>query len=1349
METIWLPHFYRGKLIDRGQILGDFRITAVTAGLELATAERYFQSAAYLGSHATIDMSDFREGYSVIPTMDQQWILIGQVRRSSITSRGHAYPDYHCALIPMDQATSIGFNFSQIFAKLAQQPSYIVPEVRTDLPFMEFEAADFSVDEAQNYLQFLGSDPLIPDNLPIFEMLTLLLEQRPLSIINAPPNQATRLGIAHCLMVLLPPVLRYLVSFATEVFAPEDCKALLKFIHPQAITTEKRTEITLDWPQGIVSQQIALHPYALFLSSQWRNGITSVIETVRDLTKGGMTSNVNDLISVVQKYTLRRKIVSKSASLSEIVRFINSRTLTDDESNLFIRYLCQEVITKQIEGYSSYIESIFMQEASLAKVITEEMLLLAESEHGLFCMKMILEWGKKTSSVHLLQKIISTVTQYLENTHDLATARGFANLLINTNVYAPHELVHRDTILLLQNFEDYFIFQVIIELILLHLQDNSLVNTLINDPVQVRKIENESLRNLMNYWNRSSAVNRDSRPPQFLLVEASRLFEGQLAKALIELGRITIEKELYYFLDATFWRELASAAMNGTASFKKSVMKVAQNSRYEFLPDGIAAMEWKNLLIALEEYDLPLRFLKGKEKVITNPSEQRRFSQLIRSSLRLHSIEGHEDEFFDCVNKYGFGANVLNAIQLVFFRAFPDYEKIRHLLADKYIHDRIDIDIDDIQLLVKSILLAQEDELYYKIQFKHEFDLALSKKRIKSQVRTLPPIPEKGELNKFGTIYSKEKLKTLPNKDALKLYKYLPSDSPYHNWLRGDLARRFLDDSANDFFRRVYTSQKTLFAFNIIFKELSPKDITLNLKNQLVYISAGEVDEIAQYLDKLYRLINEKRFRFTARINTLPEQLRWMSEEVYTFAEWRQSERNLETSSFFPTLDSTDAAYYYLDTPQWAQNVKETYLFLEKLANLYVNGADDWENALRDFGGSFVTKLKDSQQRSELLFYLHQLIGILEVGYPNFTRFFFDFRAKRTNRLAILHILNLVLDTTKVALGEDVKFEDRTGVSANEVGKKRLPIIVTGMFLITTCLIALLLALISDDDSEDSQTAVLMDVIELNSHSSLALFYAANAPQITNFPPNSDSNTFVIETRSEITHDQWTLGDWDGDNDKTPGVYRNGVFSYTNDDPKDGIKNWAEIQINQAGDLVVGHFDEIKNNDCVGVIVSSIANEKTAYAMYFTCDYENVQMPQLRIQQLNIPDFNFGVFSGEYNFAAGDWDGDGKDTIAVQSGQSIIFSNSATPSPSSDSINSPNSSAVFDQISRKIQNLAGPIDQAYLISGDLNNDGREDVGFFYPNQGLDICSVIESSSVMCVFQAIDEPQLTSLGVASR
>ncbi len=185
----------------------------------------------------------------------------------------------------------------------------------------------------------------------------------------------------------------------------------------------------------------------------------------------------------------------------------------------------------------------------------------------------------------------------------------------------------------------------------------------------------------------------------------------------------------------------------------------------------------------------------------------------------------------------------------------------------------------------------------------------------------------------------------------------------------------------------------------------------------------------------------------------------------------------------------------------------------------------------------------------------------------------------------------------------------------------------------------------------------------------------------------------------------WLMGDWDGDGQKSPGIYGNGPFFYTNLlESLEAGEDWLKlgVWIGPEGQPVAGHFRSDIANDCIGVVEEAASGTDIIYVLWYTCDF-STGAPVIEGQLVGkaLPKVNGLMDFGAPQFVVGDWDGDGIETIAFRQGRFFNYSN--TP-PTEDT-------AVFEE--RVVIGLPRQDGYGILVAGNWDDDGVDTIGLYY------------------------------------
>ena len=197
-------------------------------------------------------------------------------------------------------------------------------------------------------------------------------------------------------------------------------------------------------------------------------------------------------------------------------------------------------------------------------------------------------------------------------------------------------------------------------------------------------------------------------------------------------------------------------------------------------------------------------------------------------------------------------------------------------------------------------------------------------------------------------------------------------------------------------------------------------------------------------------------------------------------------------------------------------------------------------------------------------------------------------------------------------------------------------------------------------------------------------------------PPAAHYNTYT--SNAPVVGSSWVMGDWDGDGQKTPGVYKNGAFFYTNS--IGSSVSWTGVWLGWLQvSPVAGRFDSTVNHDCFGVVELDFTPSGFGFPLHYTCNLSAGSHP-ISGQWLGI------VLPGTdpYQFVVGDWNNDGLDSVAARRGVYISWGN----------VPPANGVASFPLA----QYIGAPhAGTGALVAGDWDNNQIDSFGLYYSSDG--------------------------------
>lgn len=200
-------------------------------------------------------------------------------------------------------------------------------------------------------------------------------------------------------------------------------------------------------------------------------------------------------------------------------------------------------------------------------------------------------------------------------------------------------------------------------------------------------------------------------------------------------------------------------------------------------------------------------------------------------------------------------------------------------------------------------------------------------------------------------------------------------------------------------------------------------------------------------------------------------------------------------------------------------------------------------------------------------------------------------------------------------------------------------------------------------------------------------------------PIPSNFDFYSAQPDMNATNGQWVMGDWNNDGQDTPGVLADGQFYWTNNLTNPPV--WDSVPFDTDGQVVVGRFKATPFNDCIGRVEMILVLRQPVFTLHYACNFSGNPTAEIFSQSLEgaIPemaDFNLG-------FAAGDFDGDGLDTLAAYDDHYVFYGN--TPITQN--------GGIMDLM----QSFGKPseTETPTFLSGDWDGDGIDSFGVFYPS----------------------------------
>jgi len=327
-----LVQFYWDKTWDGDKEASDFRVAAWSTGMQTNEASSW-QGLANLGSSQRKDLGKLTHGYS-LQEAKGSYLLIHS-RPGEKILRGYVYPTYRYLIIPSTVIHNLSGNLQPLFALLDKQPH---PEIfqrgGKELPSIELrDIHALTRDHEIAALEMLYKTLTNSDS--IMQLLTALITGKGVALVEAPTDPTWRWNFCQAIMLILPAMFRYTVTFATEVFESDNCSAQLKFLYDDPNVKRSSTDLTFSLKkQQITSIPLSPHPYAQWLAAYWTKGAFWLVEMLcSEVVTETLTQQTNKpmadaLTALADELVLQQKVDVGSittADLPQLERWLREK----------------------------------------------------------------------------------------------------------------------------------------------------------------------------------------------------------------------------------------------------------------------------------------------------------------------------------------------------------------------------------------------------------------------------------------------------------------------------------------------------------------------------------------------------------------------------------------------------------------------------------------------------------------------------------------------------------------------------------------------------------------------------------------------------------------------------------------------------------------------------------------------------------------------------------------------------------------------------------------------------------------------------------------------------------------
>lgn len=271
MERYVLKHIFYGQFTKDGKPVGDMRLLAKTNGVSNEAVAEVLQLALIPPRKGTAGAS-----WGIIRGKSETPFILAI---SGVGKAGQRV--LHFALLPSELLRAMGGNL-RLFNPIVNTPMPDYDRVGIALEPLAIEDVR-PPSESQEIDDILDLMMYTRNRMNVLEtLLGAVVKGVPIAVVNAPEDPSQRFTFIAGLLALLPPSVRFAVTFATHTLPKTKIDAQIKFL--AAGSTPPENTVIYDWSEGAFYGVPVQENYSRFIVSQLRLDAELVIMQTRRLT---------------------------------------------------------------------------------------------------------------------------------------------------------------------------------------------------------------------------------------------------------------------------------------------------------------------------------------------------------------------------------------------------------------------------------------------------------------------------------------------------------------------------------------------------------------------------------------------------------------------------------------------------------------------------------------------------------------------------------------------------------------------------------------------------------------------------------------------------------------------------------------------------------------------------------------------------------------------------------------------------------------------------------------------------------------------------------------------------------
>lgn len=422
-----LEHFYTGLSPNLGD--GKFQQTVLAASptVKNDTIER-------LVARYGIQRNGVAQSFSILRDSIPNQFFAVHIQRGS-----GGQPIAHYILLPSKTLRENQGNLRAIMRLMDQNAPSFPPTRQTLSPLlMPMNTQVTPAEQAKDILNLLTT---LQNKMPTLEaLLSAVVQGVRLIVQNAPIDVAQRTGFIEGLLAMLPPSVRFAVTFAGDIAFHTDIDAQIYFPREETTATDV---VRYDWQSGQIFGVPLKDEYSRFTISQLRLDTSLVIERTRSMNQPAAwyLSERHTLAEALAYASYRLKVdqalmANQPVNKEDISNILSTDpTLPDSLRASYARYLLRMAMAMQAADEADPIAEMFAKQPELEREAFEQMAQsLDDKATAPSVFRAVSRWFARAVTLpnrarwaQLAQRAALTAAQHLTANRDLAGIAALAD----------------------------------------------------------------------------------------------------------------------------------------------------------------------------------------------------------------------------------------------------------------------------------------------------------------------------------------------------------------------------------------------------------------------------------------------------------------------------------------------------------------------------------------------------------------------------------------------------------------------------------------------------------------------------------------------------------------------------------------------------------------------------------------------------------------------------------------------------------------------------------------------------------------------------------------------------------